>query len=424
MATICAKVLKHHLKNDGTYNVKIRITHKKEKRYIDTEHFVTGRQLTKTLEIKDAFINRLVNLKIDEYRLAISSISEKLDFFDADGIRDFLLKNNKEINFIEFCDSHIQQLKESKRDGTAANHTTVRNSLVDYFGREKIMVTEITASMLKSFEKFLRSARIISRVNQLKRVVVTKSDGVTDAGLYNYMRDLRTLFNAARELYNDEDLGIIRIVHYPFNKYRVGSPPATRNRNLSIKHINKISECKTKKNSRAELAKDLFMLSFYLCGINAVDLYNASEINIKDGRLEYNRSKTEDRRKDNAFISVKLVDEAIPLIKKYIGKLQLRYSTSKGFDGALSKGMKTLQKLTGIPEVTYYWARHSFGTFARNDCRLSMDDIALAFNHVDVGHRTTDIYIAKDWKIVDDVQFQVVSLLRNYRSSIERERFM
>jgi hypothetical protein len=102
MATICVKVLKHHLKNDGTYNVKIRITHKKEKRYIDTEHFVSGRQLTKALEIKDAFINRLVNLKVDEYRLAISSISEKLEFFNADGIRDFLLKNNKEINLLNF----------------------------------------------------------------------------------------------------------------------------------------------------------------------------------------------------------------------------------------------------------------------------------------------------------------------------------
>ncbi|WP_432328266.1 phage integrase SAM-like domain-containing protein [Mucilaginibacter sp. P25] len=415
MATICAKVLKHHLKNDGTYNVKIRITHKKEKRYIDTEHFVTARQLTKALEIKDAFINRLVNLKIDEYRLAISSISEKLDFFDADGIRDFLLKNNKEIDFIEFCDSHIQQLKESKRGGTAANHTTVRNSLVDYFGRERVLITEITASMLKSFEKFLRSPRTISRENQFKRVVTTESGGITDAGLYNYMRDLRTLFNEARELYNDEDLGIIRIVHYPFNKYKVGSPPATRNRNLSVKQVIKISEFNTKKNSRTELARDMFMLSFYLCGINAVDLYNVSEINIKKERLEYNRSKTEGRRKDEAFISVKIVEEAVPLIKKYIGKLQLRYSTSRGFDGALSKGMKTLQILTGIPEVTYYWARHSFATCARNDCRISKDDIAVALNHVDIGHRTTDIYIAKDWKIVDDVQIQVLSLLRNYR---------
>ena len=41
MATVCVKILPHHLKGDGTYNVKIRITHKKVKRYIDTEHFVT-----------------------------------------------------------------------------------------------------------------------------------------------------------------------------------------------------------------------------------------------------------------------------------------------------------------------------------------------------------------------------------------------
>jgi hypothetical protein len=39
------------------------------------------------------------------------------------------------------------------------------------------------------------------------------------------MRDLRTLFNAAREKYNDEDLGIVKIPHYPFKKYKVGTPP-------------------------------------------------------------------------------------------------------------------------------------------------------------------------------------------------------
>lgn len=42
MATVCAKVLKHHLKADGSYNVKIRIFHRNEKRYIDTEHYVTA----------------------------------------------------------------------------------------------------------------------------------------------------------------------------------------------------------------------------------------------------------------------------------------------------------------------------------------------------------------------------------------------
>jgi hypothetical protein len=41
MATISAKVFKHHKKADGTYNVKICIYHKKERVYIDTVHYVT-----------------------------------------------------------------------------------------------------------------------------------------------------------------------------------------------------------------------------------------------------------------------------------------------------------------------------------------------------------------------------------------------
>ncbi|MGZ3766750.1 MAG: site-specific integrase [Mucilaginibacter sp.] len=412
MATVCAKVFKHHLKADGSYNVKIRIFHKNEKKYIDTEHYVTDKQLSKNMAIKDPLINRKVNLKIDEYRLAISNISEKLDFFSAEALRDFLLNKNKEIDFIEFCDGHICQLKKDKRGGTAANHTTVRNSVVDYFGREKVSILEITAPMLRSYERFLRSKRTIKRNNQLNKEVTTENDAITDSGLYNYMRDLRTLFNAAREKYNDEDLGIIRIPHYPFNKYKVGSPPATKKRNISAKLIIKIRDCKTRENSRTELAKELFMLSFYLCGINAVDLYHISKNNIKKGRLEYNRCKTEGRRKDNAFISIKLIEEAVPLLEKYIEKLSLRYATSKGFDGALSRGMKHLREITGIPEVTYYWARHSFANCARNDCRLSKDDIALALNHVDNGHRTTDIYLSKDWKIVDEVQQKVITLLR------------
>jgi hypothetical protein len=74
--------------------------------------------------------------------------------------------------------------------------------------------------------------------------------------------------------------------------------------------------------------------------------------------------------------------------------------------------MQGLRELTGIPELTLYWARHTFGTLARNECRMSIDDIGEALNHVDHGHVTTDIYIAKDWSIVDDVQYEVVCLLR------------
>ena len=108
----------------------------------------------------------------------------------------------------------------------------------------------------------------------------------------------------------------------------------------------------------------------------------------------------------------KIVDEAKPLLEKYIGKLAERYSTIGNLKKALSKEMAEICRLTGLSEVTFYWARHTFGNTARNECRMSKDDIALALNHVDEGNRTTDIYIAKDWKIVDDVQRKVISQFR------------
>jgi len=101
------------------------------------------------------------------------------------------------------------------------------------------------------------------------------------------MRDLRTLFNAARNRYNDEDLGIIRIKHYPFRKYKVGTPPVRdKERFNTLKQIFLIKYCYTEQGSRAELAKEMYMLSFYLCGTNAVDLYNLSKQNYKDDRIE------------------------------------------------------------------------------------------------------------------------------------------
>src|SRR3546814_12578481 len=122
---------------------------------------------------------------------------------------------------------------------------------------------------------------------------------------------------------------------------------------------------------------------FYLCGMNAVDLYQLTERDIRNGRVDYNRSKTEGKRKDNAFISIKIINEAKPLLEKYIGKLSLRYSGCDCLNWALCKGMEQLRKLTGIPELTLYWARHTFASTARNDCRMSKDDVDLAPKHVD-----------------------------------------
>lgn len=411
MATISPIVFEHHQKVDGSYNVKIRIYHKGEKKYIDTEYFVTGKQLTKDLTIKDSFINKGVAKLVDSYRDEVAKLENKVQNFSAESLKAYLVELNQDIEFISFCDRLVAQMKEVERSVSAANYTTLRNSLVDYFKRDLVSIKEITSQFLRSYERYLRTTRTVTRLNQFKSEVTVIKKGLCDQSIYNYMRDLRTIFNEARKTYNNDDLGIVKINHYPFTNYKMVKQPPTRKRKLSVEQIIELRDCECPVNSRAELARDLFMLSFYLCGMNAVDFYNYLECDLHT-RIEYNRSKTSGQRQDSAFISIKIIPEAAVLIEKYGGTLSKRYADYKGLDKALSKDFEVLRQTTGLKDVTFYWARHTFANLAYNVCKLSKDHIAQALNHVDDGHKTTDIYIEKDWTIVDNVQDAVTGLLK------------
>lgn len=381
MATVSEKVYEHHKKDDGTFNVKIIVYHKQVRRHIETSHFLVKKQLTAEFEIKDRFIKKLLDEKLDDFRQEISNLGSKLDFFTCDELRDHLNDYDKDVDIIEFANDHISYLKANGREPYSRTFRNIRNSLMDYFGRSQIAINEIHSNMLYSYERFLKSPRTQIRINQLGKPVTKQEKGLSKGGLHAHMRDLRTLFNEARRRYNNDELGILRIKHYPFTRYKVGTPPPSRERSFDIEQVLKIRDCVVPADSRIELARDLFMLSFYMCGTNAVDFYHATEANIVKGRFEYKRSKTQGKREDEAFISIKIIEEAEVLLDKYLGKLGIRYRAYDYLDYALYKGMKGLREICDIPEITLYWARHTFGTLARNECRMNVDDIAETLNH-------------------------------------------
>jgi len=74
MATVSAKVFKHHKKADGTFNVKICLYFKGVRKYMDTNHFVSERQLNKRYKVNDKFINTLIEKTLQEYRETISEL--------------------------------------------------------------------------------------------------------------------------------------------------------------------------------------------------------------------------------------------------------------------------------------------------------------------------------------------------------------
>lgn len=414
MATVREVVLPRTQKKDGTWNVKIRVSFKRRSSYIDTQHYIGQKQLRKDFTIKDEFILTILNPVVDSFRKRISELGESLELYTSKSLVAYLTmceETAETINIIAFGEEQIRLLDQQNRTGSRNDMKKVVNSLRDYFKAEFIPITEIRSKMLENYERYLRSERTMFRPDQFGNLVERRSKGLTDVGLHNHMRDLRILFNAAVKKFNDPELGVTLIKHYPFEKYKIVSPPDTNKRKLSIEDIERISKIELPANSRAEMARDLFMLSFYLCGMNPVDLYRLpEEMDIEEGRLEYNRSKTKDRRKDKAFMSLRIPDVAKPLLIKYIRTLKTRYASHENLDSALSFGMRKIGAALEIKKLQFYDARHAFADLARNKCGFQKDDVAMALNHKDSSNSVTDVYLSKDWAIVDRLQKSVLSL--------------
>lgn len=232
------------------------------------------------------------------------------------------------------------------------------------------------------------------------------------------MACLRTIFNAAIDEYNDPDKDQVRIIHYPFRKYKIDKSRPSRKRNLSVQQIAQIRDSSLG-TVRSSLARDVFMLSFYLVGTNLVDLYQALPLQYARGRFSYHRQKTAGRRSDRAFISIRVEPEAKILFEKYrdpsgqrLFSFHKLYTTAHIFSSNVNLGLKQIAKdiKNPLPLSTYY-ARHSWATIARNDCGVSKDDVHQALNHVDDGMKVTDIYIAKDWSRIDRANRLVLDAL-------------
>ncbi len=414
MATVKAVVLPHSKKKDGSFNVKIRVTLNRKSSYIRTQHFLEQSQINKDGTVKDEFLLSIISPVILEYRKKISGLGEKLRFYDAKSLADYLSKpESTEINIIEFGLKRIGYLEEAGRMGSRNDMKKVVNSLRDYFKSDFVAITEINVNMLYEYELFLRSRRTMTRPNQFGDMVEIKSKGLSDMGLYNHMRDLRILFNDAVEYYNDNKLGEVVIKHKPFQNYKVVAPLPKNKPKLTINDLRRIRGLSVESGSRAEQAKELFMLSFYLRGMNPVDLFKLDRTNLSEstGRLDYYRSKTKGRRRDGAFISLLIPEVATALFGKYIGKLGARYSSSDNFNRALSFGMREIGDELKMENLQFYDARHAFADIARNECGFSKDDVAMALNVKDSSSPAADIYLRKDWSRIDRLQRTVIELL-------------
>jgi integrase len=413
MPTFKAIVLKHQIKTDKTVNLKIRVTHNRQSRYIGTGITAASTDLTKSLKIKTQSFIDDTNETIRAYREKCNKFPDKIERMNVEQLISFITEKEPEtteINFIAFANKEIERLKGLSRRGVAANHYTAINALMRFIGGDVLMVGNITAKFLQDFEAFIRSTPIGKSHKSMVRAPSS------------YMSSIRAMHNELKKQYNNEDIGIIRVPYSPFTKYKIPDLKPSRKRAIDSELIKKIFELPdetVKTNSsyiRYNLAKDCFILSFCLLGMNSTDLFHCSEL--EKGFITYKRMKTSSRRKDEAEISVLVQPEIDSLIKKYrdmsgkrVFNFYTKYSSEMNFNQAINKGLKLIGAKISADDLEYYAARHSWATIALNKVGIDKYTVHSALNHVDDAMKVTDIYLDKDWSLINDANRKVLDFV-------------
>ena len=416
MLTFNAEIKRGERKQNGTYNVKLRLTLDRKVKRLSTSLFATPKDLTKEFKIKQSSpLRREVDNLIRSYQERCAKLQIELNRYTIDEVMDYLNGEREKQQTIDFVKFSREWIASSTVKG-ACNYTTAVNALVRFIGKDELDINLVTQDFLEEFKAFLnneREARTRILIQQGKRVPSNRT-------LSLYLVSIKKLFNEAKKKYNRKDKNIILIPHSPFDDFKIPKQEPTRKRAIPadiIKRVWKLPYKGIMKGYKStccyDLAKDCFVLSFCLIGMNSADLYNATDL--QNGAITYNRTKTKARRADSAKMRVDIPPFILPLVEKYRDSTGKRifnfyqyYANEKGFNKALNRGLKEIGSILGVDDLEYYAARHSWATIAVNKVGIDKYTVHAALNHIDEAMKVTDIYIERDFVVENKANAKVV----------------
>lgn len=418
MATFKA-IVSSYLKEDNTRNVLIYVYHRGKKRYPATNYFLSKNDLTKSMKIKNQMYIDAIDEILKKCRTRCNDNASRIGDMEVDQIVELVVdiiegreEANKRftLNFIEYGRKYIESLEEQNISGNSKVYKVALNNLEKFVGRDSLDINEITTRFVNDWIKWIRE-------RPSNRVKGGRAESL-------YPETIRSLHNLAKDEYNNEDIGDIKIPLSPFKKARIPETPAKKDIDITVEDLRAIinlpyTESDYPGNNKFNLAKDVFMLSFMLIGMNIVDLYNCT--NYSKGRITYNRTKVKNRRDDRGLFSVKVEPEVYDLIKKYRDPSKERvfcfykmYSSVDTFTAAVNglsrknkkgeifyTGLKKVGEEIGVKGLKFYSARHTWATITRNDVGIDKYTVHEALNHVDEDMKATDIYLKRDWSQTD-----------------------
>lgn len=344
MATLSLTIFKAKALKDGRHKIRIALRHKHETTYIVTRFIISENQFKNGQVVKHpeaSAINRKLRNILDDLQEKLDSIKH-LELYSCRQIKEIISTDNlsDEQTFSSACSNFVDYLKSEGRDSYALSIERVGRYFRD-FARGDILLSDLTPSLVQNFAAFIRKRK------------------VTETTVNTMLAQMKSVVNRAIREWN------ISYDIHPFVTTRISAAPI-RKLDLTVQNFNKIRESSPEKR-KLIMARDLFCLSFYLGGMNLIDIM---QTDFRKDVLEYSRSKTKGRMQSDNVITFTIPYQAREIICRWMdkrtGKLDFGYKfTYHNFSQYVTYSLGDLAEELNIDErVTFYSARKSFAQYA------------------------------------------------------------
>lgn len=328
---------KKPLKN-GSYMVYISIAHKSTTKFISSGIEIQGEHQLRNNKIIKHQNAELLSLKLNSI---IKRYEEELMDIDTS---------------LYSCDEIVAILKHKKNAEVRNTLVSALNIYVQTLQKEK-SIRAYTLAVWR-FIKHMKGDVVLASINPHDIQSFHNklmSDEVSPTTINIYMTQLKIVIDHAKKL---------KMVRYKVDPFEVYKKPQStiRDLDISVNELRRIRDLKTDLY-HLNVTKDVFMLGYYLAGINITDLL---DYNFKGKKqIQYVRKKTENTKTGNNQICFTIQPEAKEIISRYMksnGKLQFgKYNTRSKVDNLLHRNMSILASEANIHKrISYYTARKSF----------------------------------------------------------------
>lgn len=405
MATLSLTIFKAKVLKDGRHKIRIAVRHKHEISYIITRFIIDSEAQFKNGQVVKRPDAAMMNTKL---RKLLNEYQEKLDqikhpeLYDCRQLKEILINGVQEKEMSTFQAISLDYVKELEESGSIGYSKMIErnNRYFTEFVKGDILLADITPELIEGYSRFLR---------------IKKGIGETTNSML--MRQTKTIINKGVKK------RIVKYEVHPFINFKIPASPV-REVDISLEAFNKIRAAQFKEK-KYRMAHDLFCLSFYLGGINLIDLLNIDFRNRTV--LEYVRKKTDTTTQGLKTISFTIPEEAQAIIKTWInrntGRLDFGYKFSyPNFSRYLTRSLAALAKELGITEkVVYYSARKSFAQYA-SEIGIPDGIIDYCLGHSDKSKGVIRYYTKVRQKQADMAISRVIDYVNNpekYKEYIE-----